>query len=192
MPDFVILTCPSCGAKLEITKDIKRFACGFCGNEHVVKRGGGIISIIPIADDTEDIKKGVNKTASDLSILRIKKEIEELETNYTDEKRQILNSMLYNGKLIGFGPAFLRNLYFRTGRDGFNSFDLDETTKLFLSISDEDIIYSLTHWNEFWQPKDIEKSDIVSIYNGFIEIRKLIDKKEETLHQKEAELETIR
>ncbi len=33
MPDFVTLSCPTCGGKLEITDNIERFACGYCGHE---------------------------------------------------------------------------------------------------------------------------------------------------------------
>ena len=41
MADFVTLSCPSCGGKLEVTRDIERFACAHCGREHIVKRTGG-------------------------------------------------------------------------------------------------------------------------------------------------------
>ena len=64
MTDFVTLTCPNCGGKLEITGDIERFACGYCGQEHIVKRGGGVVSIIPIADDIKGIETGVDKVAT--------------------------------------------------------------------------------------------------------------------------------
>ena len=50
MADFVTLTCPSCGGKLQITQDIERFACAHCGREHIVKRSGGIVSLSPIID----------------------------------------------------------------------------------------------------------------------------------------------
>jgi len=40
MADFVSLTCPSCNGKLQIGKDLDRFACGYCGTEFVVNRGG--------------------------------------------------------------------------------------------------------------------------------------------------------
>jgi DNA-directed RNA polymerase subunit M/transcription elongation factor TFIIS len=41
MPDFITLSCPSCGNKLQITDDIDRFACAACGNEYIVNRSGG-------------------------------------------------------------------------------------------------------------------------------------------------------
>ena len=43
MGDYVSLTCPSCGGKLHVSTAIDRFACAYCGNEHIVKRGDGII-----------------------------------------------------------------------------------------------------------------------------------------------------
>jgi len=36
MADFVSSTCPSCNGKLQIGKDLDRFACGYCGTEFVV------------------------------------------------------------------------------------------------------------------------------------------------------------
>ena len=36
MSDFITLSCPSCGNKLQFTDDIDSFACGACGNEHIV------------------------------------------------------------------------------------------------------------------------------------------------------------
>ena len=40
MLDFVTLTCPSCGGKLQIDNNVELFTCGYCGSEHVVNRGG--------------------------------------------------------------------------------------------------------------------------------------------------------
>ena len=75
MPEFVTLTCPSCGGKLEITEDIERFACANCGTEHLVKRGGGTILIRPITDGLAKVQTGVDRTAAELAIVRLKKEI---------------------------------------------------------------------------------------------------------------------
>ena len=75
MPEFVTLTCPSCGGKLEITEDIERFACANCGKEHLVKRGGGTILIRPITDGLAKVQTGVDRTAAELAIVRLKKEI---------------------------------------------------------------------------------------------------------------------
>ena len=50
MPDLFILTCPFCGGKLQITNDLDQFACVNCGNELIVKRSGGTISLVPIVE----------------------------------------------------------------------------------------------------------------------------------------------
>jgi DNA-directed RNA polymerase subunit RPC12/RpoP len=75
MSDFITLSCPSCGAKLEITQDINRFACSNCGREHIVKRNGGIVSLSPVVDAINQVKSGVDKTAAELALERIPKEI---------------------------------------------------------------------------------------------------------------------
>lgn len=78
MADYVTLSCPSCGGKLEISAEIDRFACGHCGNEHIVNRSGGIVSISPIVEGIKKVSSGVDATAAELAIIRIEKEISDL------------------------------------------------------------------------------------------------------------------
>jgi ribosomal protein S27AE len=75
MVDFVTLSCPSCGGKLQIGHEIDRFACSHCGNEHVVKRSGGIVSLEPVIERLTKVQVGVDKTASELALVRLEKEI---------------------------------------------------------------------------------------------------------------------
>jgi hypothetical protein len=84
MSDLVTLSCPSCGGKLQITSDIDRFACMHCGQEHVVKRSGGIVSISPIIDAIKKVGIGVDKTASELAIVRLQKDIDNLRMKKTN------------------------------------------------------------------------------------------------------------
>jgi uncharacterized protein (DUF983 family) len=79
MSDFITLSCPSCGAKLEITQDVNRFACYHCGREHIVRRSGGIVSLAPVVDAINQVKSGVDRTAAELAIIRLQKEIKGLE-----------------------------------------------------------------------------------------------------------------
>ena len=76
MADFVSLTCPSCNGKLQIGKDLERFACGYCGTEFVVNRGGGIVSLSPVVEGLKRVEKGVDKTASELAIARLRKDVD--------------------------------------------------------------------------------------------------------------------
>jgi hypothetical protein len=75
MPDFITLSCPSCGGKLQVTPDLEQFACGYCGKEHIVKRGGGIVSIAPLVENIKKVQQGVDRTASELAIKRLPEEI---------------------------------------------------------------------------------------------------------------------
>jgi len=75
MANFISLTCPSCGGKLQLTNDVERFACANCGNEHVVKRSGGVVTIAPVIDELKKVQVGVDKTASELAIKRLQEEI---------------------------------------------------------------------------------------------------------------------
>jgi DNA-directed RNA polymerase subunit RPC12/RpoP len=63
MQDFITLSCPSCGYKLQIKKDVDRFVCADCGKEYIVNRGGGIVNLKPVEDDLA--------TADDNIILRM-------------------------------------------------------------------------------------------------------------------------
>lgn len=80
------LTCPSCGGKLQISDKINRFACGYCGNEQIVHRESGIVYLEPIAEDVrhirigvDNLRGGVDKTAAELAIARLTKELSDLE-----------------------------------------------------------------------------------------------------------------
>ena len=79
MPDFITLSCPTCGGKLQVTQDIERFACAYCGTEHIVKRGGGIVSLAPVIEGIAGVRKGVDRTASELAIRRLQGEITSIE-----------------------------------------------------------------------------------------------------------------
>lgn len=81
MADFVTLSCPSCGGRLEITQDIERFACAHCGREHIVKRSGGIVSLSPVVDALRKVEVGVDKTAAELAIVRLHREIEDIQAH---------------------------------------------------------------------------------------------------------------
>ncbi len=78
MSDVFVLTCASCGGKLQITTEIDRFACAYCGTEQIVKRSGGTVSLVPVIAGIKRVQAGVDKTASELAIVRLIKEIDEL------------------------------------------------------------------------------------------------------------------
>ena len=78
MPEFITLSCPSCGGKLKITNDIDRFACAHCGTEYIVNRGEGIVSLSPVIEEIKRVRKATDLTATELAIARLEREIDEL------------------------------------------------------------------------------------------------------------------
>jgi len=88
-PDIVTLLCPACGGKLQITNDLERFACMYCGSEHMVRRSGGLVSLAPMVQGLKQVAAGVDKTASELAIVRLRGEIAQLE----DEQRRYLSGV---------------------------------------------------------------------------------------------------
>lgn len=78
MANFFTLTCPSCNGKLSITNDIDRFACGYCGNELIVKRGENVVSLLPVTQSISQIKQSVDRVAVELQIQRLVRERKEL------------------------------------------------------------------------------------------------------------------
>lgn len=104
MPDFITLSCPSCEAKLEVTPDIDRFACAHCGTEHIVKRAGGIVSLLPVVEAIKGVQTGVDKTAAELGIARLQKEIEELTAS--------TNKFIKENPQPFFGSLFILLIFF--------------------------------------------------------------------------------
>jgi ribosomal protein S27AE len=100
MVAFITLSCPSCGNKLQITEDIDRFACAACGNEHIVNRSGGIVTLKPVIDSIQKVQVGVDKTASELAIVRLSQEIRKLEKDIGD-------IMAQKGTLVIFSGVYL-------------------------------------------------------------------------------------
>ena len=84
--DFITLACPNCGGKLNITSDLERFACQFCGNEHIVRRSGGTVSLEPVMAMMNTLNESMSrvsaiseKQAAEMAIKRLDKEIEEIQ-----------------------------------------------------------------------------------------------------------------
>ncbi len=76
MGEFVTLTCPNCGAKLQVTEDLERFACASCGNEHLIRRSGGLVSLAPLAEGLKGMERATDRTASEMAVQRLQTEID--------------------------------------------------------------------------------------------------------------------
>lgn len=97
--DFITLSCPNCGGKLEITPDMQRFACKFCGSEHLVRRTGDAVSLAPVVEGLKRVETkfdqvltGSDRIAAEQTIQRLKNEAGSLEDQIRT-KQDLLKSI---------------------------------------------------------------------------------------------------
>lgn len=57
---------------------MENFACGYCGTQQIVERGGGIIRLRAISEGIRLVQRGTDKTAAELALKRLPIELENL------------------------------------------------------------------------------------------------------------------
>jgi predicted RNA-binding Zn-ribbon protein involved in translation (DUF1610 family) len=97
--DFITLACPSCGGSLNITPDIERFACAFCGKSHLVRRQGGIISISPIVERLDRIASSSDQQAAELAINRLEQAARRLRDQISKLEKKVVKCEVQLGQL---------------------------------------------------------------------------------------------
>jgi predicted RNA-binding Zn-ribbon protein involved in translation (DUF1610 family) len=115
--DFITLSCPNCGGKLNITPDINRFACQFCGHEHIVRRHDGVVAleevmgqinqnINAVGSGIQRLSGSAEKQASEIAIGRLKEEIVAIQKKIEEGAsltRNIWFAVLGSGGIAVFG-----------------------------------------------------------------------------------------
>lgn len=86
MLNFIALECIKCGGTLRVSDDRERFTCNFCGTEHLMK--DGVVSLSPVMDVLKGVKGGVDKTASELAIRRVRDDISELQAQLNEAQKK--------------------------------------------------------------------------------------------------------
>jgi hypothetical protein len=76
---LLTLSCPTCGAKLELTPDDDRFACPSCGNEHIVLRSGPEVVLKPVLERLDRVQEQVSATSAVVLSQQYKSEMDRLE-----------------------------------------------------------------------------------------------------------------
>ena len=71
----VSLKCLNCGAGLEVKPDIEDFACGYCGVQQHVERGGGIVSLRRVEETLDEVKLSTSRAASELALARLRSDL---------------------------------------------------------------------------------------------------------------------
>src|SRR5215210_5749739 len=82
------LKCVNCGAGLEISPDMSRFACGYCGAEQLVERKGGTVFLKSVTDAISKVQVGTDKTAAELAIKRLEGELVQAELEHNRKLQQ--------------------------------------------------------------------------------------------------------
>lgn len=73
----IAMKCANCGAGLQIAPDMDHFACSYCGASLSVARQGGTVALNLVADSIAKVQVGTDRTAAELALVRLPKEIEE-------------------------------------------------------------------------------------------------------------------
>jgi len=104
MVDFVKLACPSCGGTLTIPDNVGRLACSYCGTELIAQRNEGVLTISPIVDALKRVQAGIDKTASELAMKRLREEIGEL----TSTRQRVSSEYENSSRAIATREAQIR------------------------------------------------------------------------------------
>lgn len=88
---IIKLNCVSCGSTLDISQQMERLACGYCGTQQIVERSGGAIHLRGVAEAISKVQVGTDKTAAELAIARLSKEIEDLRFHRAKAEHNWLN-----------------------------------------------------------------------------------------------------
>lgn len=78
------LSCANCLAPLEIGEDLERFTCSYCGSAQIIERSGGVIATRKIETALKAVQRGTDRTAAELAIPRLTRELAEAQSARAD------------------------------------------------------------------------------------------------------------
>jgi hypothetical protein len=107
----VVLKCPKCDGRLEISSEMSDFACGSCGANVTVQRRGGTVSL-SLAEASEGAPASTDETAAEAALRRLTEELAKAETDRIDVERATAASVVEREAAIArsFGRKADRNL----------------------------------------------------------------------------------
>src|SRR5688500_15790452 len=100
MLQSISLKCPGCGSNLEITTDMDRFACGYCGASQLVERRGGTVSLRLVTDAIKLVQAGTDKTAAELALKRLSGDLQNVEFEFRQLQYQLAAALRANQKVF--------------------------------------------------------------------------------------------
>ncbi|KQZ43890.1 hypothetical protein [Duganella sp. Root1480D1] len=100
---IISLKCVQCGAGLEVKPEIDDFACGYCGVQQHVERGGGVVSLRRMEETLDDVKIGTNRAASEFALRRLHADLNAICAWRDSEVKALRKADDRNSTLIGWG-----------------------------------------------------------------------------------------
>jgi predicted RNA-binding Zn-ribbon protein involved in translation (DUF1610 family) len=102
---IVKLNCANCGGVLEIRGDMDQFACGYCGSAQIVERRGGTVALRLVVDAVARVQAGTDRTAAELALVRLEKEIVRVNTQWQVASRAFSLSHSSSSSIAVIGMA---------------------------------------------------------------------------------------
>jgi len=96
------LKCVNCGASIEIGPETDTFACSYCGTQQMVKRSGGIVVLQRIGAALDEVKRGTNRTASELALRRLWADVSAIEVQRDSAVSALRAKDESNSAIIGW------------------------------------------------------------------------------------------
>jgi ribosomal protein S27AE len=136
MLEMIKLACASCGASLEVAKDVDHLACGHCGAQFVVRRSGAAISLAPIVEGLKRVEVGIDRTASELAIARLNRELVDYEREgvAAETAARLSAAKARNASRVAGAIAIVGMLFMLAGVVGRVVANSDYTTKLVIGL----------------------------------------------------------
>jgi hypothetical protein len=78
------LSCSNCSAPLEVSEDVEKLTCGYCGSAQILERSGGAISLKKVETAIHAVQRGTDRTAAELAIPRLLREQSDLREKRAD------------------------------------------------------------------------------------------------------------
>lgn len=75
MGETIKINCPSCGSVAPHSQSDKDFTCEYCGTYFRIKQSGDDLQLIPFIESIQELKSGVDRTGSEMTIKRLKEDI---------------------------------------------------------------------------------------------------------------------
>ena len=78
---------------------METFACGYCGASQIVERHGGTVSLKLVNDAIQKVQQGTDKTAAELAIKRLTKDLNDVGQALQNNRIQRFRSIDSNWKI---------------------------------------------------------------------------------------------